>query len=113
MGYKIISSISSEKDASVLPGVKWCSTVRMEYFESCCKSMEELFPINCESVPEDEKRQHYEVLATHANCVSRGPMDLGTAKGVQHTIDTGSAQPIRQQVDEMLEAGTIEPSESP
>ena len=54
-------------------------------------------------------------------------MDLGTAKGVKHTIDTGSAQPIQvppcrvpfhkreeicRQVDEMLEAEIIEPSES-
>lgn len=100
--------------------------VHMKDFESCCMSMEELLPINCESVPEEEKRRHYEVLTTHANSASRGPMDLGTAKGVQHTIDTGSAQPlqvpsrrvpfheeIRRQVDDMLEAGIIEPSESP
>ena len=90
--------------------------------------MEELFPINSDAVPEEEKRRHYEVLATYANYVSRGPMDLGRAKlGVKHTIDTGSAEPIQvpprrvpfhkreeicRQVDEMLEAGIIEPSES-
>ena len=54
-------------------------------------------------------------------------MDLGTAKGVKHTIYTGSAQPIqvpprrvpfhkreeiRHEVDEMLEAEIVEPSES-
>ena len=69
-----------------------------------------------------------EVLSTYADCISRGPWDLGSEKGVKHTIDTGSAQPIqvpprrvpfhksqemRHQVDEMLEAQIIEPSESP
>ena len=88
---------------------------------------EDLFPINSDVVPEEEKRRHYEVLATYANCVSQGPMDLGRAKGVKHTINTGSAEliqvpprrvpfhkreEIRRQVDEMLEAGIIEPSES-
>ena len=89
--------------------------------------MKELFPVDSDAVPEEEKRRHYEVLATYANCISRGPMDLGTAKGVKHTIDTDSAQPIqvpprrvpfhkreeiRRQVDEMLEAEIVEPSES-
>ena len=94
-------------------------------FENCCVSMEELFPINSDAVPEEEKRKHYEVLVTYANCISRGPMDLGTATGVKHATDTGSAQPIqvppgrapfhkreeiRPQVDEMLEVEIIEPS---
>ena len=58
----------------------------------------------------------------------KGPWDLGTAKGVRPTIDTGSAQPIqvpprrvpfhgrqemRSQVDEMLKAEIIELSDSP
>ena len=63
--------------------------------ENCCVSMEEVFPINSDAVPEEEKRRHYEVLATYANCVSRGPMDLGRVKGVKHTIDTDSAEPIQ------------------
>ncbi len=70
MDYKIVSSVSSEKDASVLPGVKWCSTVHTEEFEGCCKSMEVLFPIKG--------------LATHANCVSRGPMDLVLQRECTH-----------------------------
>ena len=90
-------------------------------------SIKELFPINSDAAPEEEKRRHYEVLATYANCTSRGPMDLGRAKGVKHTINTGPAQPIqvptrtvpfhkreeiRRQVDEMLETEIIEPSKS-
>jgi len=95
MTYKIVSPSVSESDVGVLPEVKQCGAVQLEDFENCCVSMEELFPINNDVVTEEEKCRHYEVLATYANCISRGPMDLGTAKGVKHTIDTGSAQPIQ------------------
>ena len=110
----------------VLPEAKQCGAEHLEDFENCCTSMEELFPISSDAVPEEEKCRH-EVLATYSNCISRGPMDLGTADGMKHTIDTGSAQPIqvppcrvpfhkgeerRRQVHEMLEAEIIEPSES-
>ena len=86
--------------------------------------LEEMFPISSDTVPE----KLYEVLSTYADSISRGPWDLGSAKGPKHTIDTGSAQPIqvpprrvpfhkrqemRRQVDEMLEAQIIELSESP
>ena len=71
-----------------------CGAVRQESFEDTVAVMTELFPIASERVPEAEKR-HHEVLATHAHCDSWGPMDLGHAKGVQHYIDTGSAEPIR------------------
>ena len=87
-----------------------------------------MFPINSDLVPEEEKLRHYEVLSTYADCLSKGPWDLGTAKGVRHTIDTGSAEPIQvplqrapfhkrqemhSQVDEMLEAEIIEQSDPP
>ena len=105
-----------------------CGAVRQESFEDTVAVMTELFPIVSERVPKAEKRWHHEVLATHAHCVPRGPMDLGHAKGVQHHIDTASVEPIRvpphrapfhkweemwHQVDEMLYARVIEPSESP
>ena len=104
-----------------------CGTVRQESFEDTVSVMTKLFLIVSARAPEAEKRWHHEVLATHAHCVSRGPMDLGHAKGVQHHFDTGSAEPIRvpprrvpfykreemrRQVDKMLEARVIEPSES-
>ena len=91
-------------------------------------SVEEMFPISSNFVPEEEKLRLYDMLSTYADCISKGSWDLGTAKGVRHTIDTGSAQPIqvpprrvpfhkrqemRSQVDEMLEADIIEPSDSP
>ena len=31
------------------------------------------------------------VLSTYADCISKGPWDLRYAKGLKHTIDTGSA----------------------
>ena len=86
MNYKIVSPGVSDSDVGVLPEVKQCGAVELEDFENCCVSMEELFPINSDAVPEEEKRRHYEILATYDNCISRGPMDLGTAKGVKHTI---------------------------
>ena len=95
INYKIVSPGVPESDVGVLPEVKQCGAVQLEDFENCCVSMEEVFPINSDAVPEEEKRRHYEVLATYANCVSRGPMDLGRVKGVKHTIDTGSAEPIQ------------------
>ena len=90
--------------------------------------MEDIFPVSSDLVPREGKRKHYEVLSTYADCISRGPWDLGSAKGAKHTIDTGSAQPMQvpprrvyfhkrhemlRQVDEMLEAQVIEPSQSP
>ena len=78
-----------------------------------------MFPISSNFVPEEEKRSLYDTLSTYADCISEGPWDLGIAKGVRHTIDTSSAQPVqvpprrvpfhkrqemRSQVDEILEA---------
>ena len=79
---KIVSPGVSESGVGVLPEVKQCGAVQLEDFENCCVSMEELFPINSDAVLEEEKRRHYEVLASYANCVLRGPMDLVRAKGV-------------------------------
>ena len=70
MNYKTVSPGVSESDVGVLPEAKQCGAVQLEGFENCCKSMEELFPINSDAVPDEENRRHYEVLATYANCIS-------------------------------------------
>ena len=118
-GYKVVRG--AKENVKGESGARQCSAVFVENSEPDDVPFEEMFPISSDSVPEEKKRKHYEVI-------SRGPWDLGTAKGAKHTIDTGSAQPIqvpprrvpfherqemRRQVDEMFEAQIIEPSESP
>ena len=124
--YKVVRA--AKENAEMELGARQCSAVFVKNSDVGSAPLEEMFPISSDSVPEEEKRKHYEVLSTYADCISRGPWDLGSAKGAKHTIDTGSAQPIqvpprrvpfhkreemRRQVDEMLEAQIIEPSESP
>ena len=125
-GYKVVRG--AKENVKGESGARECSAVFVENSEADKVPFEEVLPISSDSVPEEEKRKHYEVLSTYADCISREPWDLGTAKGAKHTIDTGSAQPIqvpprrvpfhksqkmRRQVDEMLEAQIIEPLESP
>ena len=57
--------------------------------------MEDMFPINNDLFPEEKKRRHCEVFSTYPDCISKRPWDLGSAKGVKHTIDTGSAKAIQ------------------
>jgi len=57
--------------------------------------VEEMFSINNDLVPEEKKRRNCEVLSTYPDCISKRPWDLGSAKGVKRTIDTGSAKPIQ------------------
>ena len=91
--------------------------VRTEKFQDTLAIITELFPIHNESISSEEKCLHHEVLVTYAHCVSRGPFDLGHAKGVQHHINAESAEPvhvparrvpfhkraeIQRQVEEML-----------
>ena len=125
-GYKVVRT--AKENVEVYLGTRQCSAVFVKNSDNGSIPLEEMFPISSDLVPEEEKRKHYGVLSNYADCISRGPWDLGTAKDVKHTIDTGSAQPIqvpprrvpfhkreemRRQVDEMLEAQIIEPSESP
>ena len=124
--YKVVGA--AKENVEVELGTRQCSAVFVKNSDNGSIPLEEMFPISSDLVPEEEKRKHYEVLSTYADCISKGPWDLGTAKGAKHTINTGSAQPIqipprrvpfhkrqemRRQVDEMLEAQIIELSESP
>ena len=125
-GYKVVRG--AKENVKGESGARQCSAVFVENSEADDVPLEVMFPISSDSVPEEEKRKHYKVLSTYADCISRGPWDLGRAIGAKHTIDTGSAQPIqvpprrvpfhkrqemRRQVDEMLEAQIIELSKSP
>ncbi|KAL9952832.1 hypothetical protein ACROYT_G040145 [Oculina patagonica] len=59
MDLKVVSSVSSEKDASVLPGVKWCSTVCMEEFEAAasqCKNYSQSTVIVLVAKPDGSRR---------------------------------------------------------
>ena len=92
-GYKVVRG--AKENVKGESGARQCSAVFVGNYEADDVPFEEMFPISSDSVPEEEKRKHYEVLSTYAECISRGPWDLGTAKGAKHTIDTGSAQPIQ------------------
>ena len=75
-----------------------------------------------------EKEQLFALLLEYHDLFATGPQDLGQTGRVQHTINTGAAPPIRQQVrrvpqfrrqeakrllDDMLGRGVIQPSDSP
>ena len=127
VGYKVVPPAASKEDVVVGLKAKQCSAVFVRDTDVHSLLVEEMFPISSDLVPEKEKLRHYEVLSTYADCLTKGPWDLGTAMGVRHTIDLGSAKPIqvlprkvpshkrsemRSELDEMLEAEIIEPSDS-
>ena len=68
------------------------------------------------------------LVRRHSDAFATGPMDLGYCDVLEHDIDTGDAEPIRQPprrptlsarqaeediLNEMLKTGVIEPSNSP
>jgi len=68
------------------------------------------------------------LMRRHSDAFATGPMDLGFCNVLEHDIDTGDAEPIRQPprrpslsarqaekdiLNEMLKTGVIEPSNSP
>ena len=80
------------------------------------------------SLSVEEERILKQFLWKYRNVFSLSSMDIGTFKGIKHTINTGNSPPVRQTlrrhnpvtraemkqlVDEMLEAGVIRPSMSP
>ena len=64
MTYKIVSSGVSESDVGVLPEAKQCGAAQLEEFENCA-SMEELFPIDSDAVPEEKNAETTRYLATY------------------------------------------------
>ena len=91
----MVPPAASKEDVVVGLEAKQCSAVFVRDTDVHSLLVEEMFPISSDLVPEKEKLRHYEVLSTYADCLSKGSWDLGTAMGVRHTIDTGSAKPIQ------------------
>ena len=75
-----------------------------------------------------EKEQLYVLLLDYSDIFAQSPDDFGRTGKIQHRVDTGDSQPIRQQtrrmptfqkdearklVKEMLDKDVIQPSESP
>jgi hypothetical protein len=80
------------------------------------------------SVSESTMIALHDLLMQHADVFSQSENDLGCTTMMTHSIDTGSARPVRQQlrryppahleaiskhVDDMLRQGVIEPASSP
>ena len=74
------------------------------------------------------RARHIIQPSRHSDAFAIGPMDLGFCDVLEHDIDTGDAEPIRQPprrpplsarqaeediLNEMLQTGVIEPSNSP
>lgn len=94
-GRKVVPSKAPEEDGEVGLEANHCGIVFVEGVDSKSFSVEEMFAINSDLVPDEEKCWHCEVLSTYPDCISKGRWDLGSAKGEKHTIDPGSAQPIQ------------------
>ena len=102
-----------------------CSAVGCE---STLPPVKQLFPIDNPSLTEHEKESVYEILERHPAVISGSKSDLGEAKEVEHSIDTGDQPPIRipprrlpihkrdvikKEVEAMLKDDIIEHSYSP
>ena len=92
------------------------------------KRLWELVEQSEQCLSQGEKEQLFALLLEYHDIFATGPHDLGQTGRIQHTINTGTAQPIRQQVrrvpqfrrqeakkllDDMLGKGVIQPSDSP
>ena len=76
----------------------------------------------------DVEKELHDLLYDHRHTFAASSTDIGFCPIIQHDIDTGDSRPIKQSprrppfaardaedqiIDEMLEAGVIEPSNSP
>ena len=84
VGYKVVPSAASKEEVEFGLEAKQCGVVFVRDANVHSLLVEEMSPI-----------RHYEVLSTYADCLSKGPWDLGNANGVEHTINTGSAKSIQ------------------
>lgn len=93
VGYEVVTPGAPKKDVEVGLEAKQCSVVFVKDVDVHSSAVEGMFPISSSLVPGAEKLRLYEMLSD-ADYISKGLSDLGFAKGVRHTIDTGYARPI-------------------
>ena len=74
---------------------KFPSVLYLQRVTSQRQAYEKYFLIDNPSLTESEKSSIYEVLSRHPKVISGGKTDLGEAKGIEHSIDTGNAKPIK------------------
>ena len=71
-GYKVVRG--AKESVKGESGAKHCSAVFVKNSEADDVPFEEMFPISSDSVLDEEKRKHYEVLSTYADCILKGAM---------------------------------------
>lgn len=113
-----------------LPAVVQAATVApMSEKESVAiTTVKDLWEKNREGLHSEQQHRLWNLLHEYRHSFSTNPNDVGRTHLVQHSINTGDAQPIRQRprrlpyarqaaanqmLQEMKDAGIIEPSESP
>ena len=103
-------------------------TVSKDVWSKSLKELENIFRIDNVNIFTAEKNQVYDILVRHSKVISKGKHDLGEMRNVKHTIDTEGSRPIRvpyrrlphrqrknirTEIDAILMADVIEPSNSP
>ena len=94
VGYKVVPPGAPKKDVEVGLEAKQCSAVFVKNADVHSLSVEEMFPISSNLVPEEEKLRPYEMLSTYADCISKGLWNLGTAKGVLNKLQTNASHKV-------------------
>jgi len=132
--HSVLASIQKISiDSVTVVDDNWTATqVNTEKFVSLEGQLESLaqkgIKLERNSLKDDEYRQLVGLIYQNIDLFATGMKDLVGTDIVKHEIDTGDARPIRKrsyrqspqmmremekQVDEMLEAGILEPSDSP
>ena len=82
-----INVVSKNREDEIISAVDWDSNL--------CNNLEEMLP---EDNNEDQKKKTLALLELYADVIASGDNGLGWTDILRHSIDTGNASPIHQQV---------------